>query len=232
MDERHEEVERELKGAEFISLQALKAWTEEMRADELAGVIREDKEIIRSSMKTELIPRVQLDRLSSTSGLFHAKVLHFAKEAGLWFAVEGEKEGLRFVEAAMRQLSEEGIGGERSSGMGKFEFEEDEVDLPDLDGEGEAHLLLSLWWPDKGERKRKPWSEGAYAVVERRGWTFSPTVRVQMRRKTIPMFSEGSVFWGIKPRGSLADVTPQSWPGNAHKVYRYGLAFTLSIRRV
>ena len=224
-----DEIGRELREAEFISLQALKAWTEGMEADELVELIREDREIIRRSMRKNLIPRVQLDRLSSASGLFYIQALHFAKGSGIWFAVEGE--GFQLVEMAMRQLSEDGIGGERSSGMGEFEFETDEIDLPDAGEEAGAYLLLSLWWPNEREREGKPWVEGTYAVVERRGWAFSSVVPAQVRRKSVLMFSEGSVFWGAKPRGGLADVTPESWPKNAHKLYRYGIAFTIGVRR-
>ena len=40
-----DEIGRELREAEFISLQALKAWTEGMEADELVELIREDREM-------------------------------------------------------------------------------------------------------------------------------------------------------------------------------------------
>lgn len=228
-DERGEEIRRELKGAEFISLQTLKAWIEGIETCKLIELIKEDKEILESSVKRELLPRVQLDRLSSTSNLFYAKVLHFAHDAGLWFAVDGGNEGFQLVEIAMRQLSDDGIGGERSSGMGRFDLKTGEIELPEMGERSKTYLLLSLWWPNRWEQERKVWRDGTYEVIERRGWAFSSIVRAQMRRKSVLMFSDGSVFWKIKPEGGVADVTPLGWPKNSHKIYRYGLAFTISI---
>ncbi|MGB3509048.1 MAG: type III-A CRISPR-associated RAMP protein Csm4, partial [Microcoleaceae cyanobacterium] len=49
----------------------------------------------------------------------------------------------------------------------------------------------------------------------------------QGRRKSIQMFTEGSVF-AVKPDGKLADVTPEKFTD--HRVYRSGISLSLPIK--
>lgn len=229
------EVRKKLKEMAFVSLETLRsAWVEGPPRDfgEFERMLDEDREALAKGLKLSLAPRVQLDRAWLTSGLYHARALHFSQGAGLWFAVQAREESaLTRLEAALRVLSEEGVGGERSCGMGAFEFQWEEAEIPSLpDSEEGAWLLLSLYWPNEEERKGRPWTRGAYELVERRGWAFSPFVRREGRRKRVLMFSEGSVFVGGRPQGGMAEVTPPDWPQGAHKVYRYGLALCAKIR--
>jgi len=227
------ELRKKLKETKFVSLQTLRRlWIEGPPSpEELPQLLDADREAIRSGMRMSLSPRVQLDRCWLTSGLYHARALHFSEEAGLWFAVQmREESALPRLEAALRFLAEEGIGGERSCGLGRFEVEWKEAEMPSLPEEEDgAWLLLSLYWPNEDEREERPWTRGAYELVERRGWAFSPLVRREARRKRVVMFSEGSAFLGLRPQGGMAEVTPPDWPEGAHKVYRYGLALCTKI---
>ena len=64
----------------------------------------------------------------------------------------------------------------------------------------------------------------AYDLLARRGWVTSPEGG-HLRRQTVRMFAEGSVFPGGGARpGRLVNVTPEAFAG--HRVYRYCYAFT------
>jgi len=197
----------------------------------------ESKEIPDGSPVWEehTVPRVTLDRVSSTSNLFHVGRVEFAKGAGLWFGViwrDSERPcgDVTFKEAfeiALKALSQSGIGGERSVGYGVFNYElMDEFNWPEP-LPGRPALLLSRYNPRPDELPEVLRDAPGYLLEEVRGWTFSP--HGQFRRRSIVMLKEGSV---IRPRngvmGHVVDVGPlhaeKKEPLLPHPVWRYGLA--------
>ena len=86
-------------------------------------------------------------------------------------------------------------------------------------------ISLSLYHPGRDELTGL--GDGYYDLLTRSGYVFSPDNR-SLRRKTVRMFDEGSVFPVPERRGELADVTPDGF--KAHKVWRFGLAFSLPCR--
>ncbi|NEQ34754.1 MAG: type III-A CRISPR-associated RAMP protein Csm4, partial [Leptolyngbya sp. SIO4C5] len=128
-------------------------------------------------------------------------------------------------------LGEEGLGGERSSGAGRFTILSWESLPPEWEAiinfqSGDHYSLVSLFWDDSvsldwlGESAR-------YTLQERGGWIASPYSGRQLRRQMICMFEEGSVF-PHSPQGQLADVTPEGF--NKHTIYRNGIAMSLPVR--
>lgn len=128
-------------------------------------------------------------------------------------------------------LGEEGLGGERSSGAGRFTILSWESLPPEWEAiinfqSGDHYSLVSLFWDDSvsldwlGESSR-------YTLQERGGWIASPYSGRQLRRQMIRMFEEGSVF-PEQPCGQLADVTPEGF--NQHAIYRNGIAVSLSVK--
>jgi len=178
---------------------------------------------------------VTLDRVSSTSNLFHVGRVEFGDDAGLWFGViwrdpERPCGDVTFKEAfkiALKALSQSGIGGERSVGYGVFDYElMDEFNWPEP-SPGKPALLLSRYNPRPDELPHVLRDAPGYLLEEVRGWTFSP--HGQFRRRSIVMLKEGSV---IRPRngvmGHVVDVGPihaeKKEPLLPHPVWRYGLA--------
>ena len=190
--------------------------------------------------KEHTIPRVTLDRVSSTSNLFHVGRMEFAQGAGLWFGViwrdpERPCGDVTFKEAfeiALKALSQSGIGGERSVGYGSFELVKSngniaqEKEWSDLQP-GQPALLLSRYNPRPDELPEVLQDAPGYLLEEVRGWAFSP--HGQFRRRSIAMLKEGSV---IRARdgvmGHVVDVRPlhpeTKEPLLPHPVWRYGLA--------
>ena len=88
--------------------------------------------------------------------------------------------------------------------------------------EGNCFCILSLWYPKDDEQI----GIKAYQTVLRKGWIFSMSSAKQMKRKTLRMFKEGSIF-GNQPKGKLVDVTPPGF--DDHRVCRWGKALSVKM---
>jgi len=132
-------------------------------------------------------------------------------------------------EAALRLLADEGLGGDRSCGYGRFELEATRGYEPPRLGAG-ARLTLSLLHPTEPEVRLgllKP--PAAYTVVNRAGWVTAPGA-AHLRRKTLNMLVEGSLVrdLGRKRYGdSPVVLEPRPELGLHHPIYRPGCAVTL-----
>ena len=208
------------------------------------------------------LPKVAIDRTTRATNFYHTGLIQFAWQpgrgstedwgdpnveplAGLYFLLE-LPEAAPELEQELRQtltvLGETGVGGERSSGAGRFtvcaweELPADWAAIVNFEG-GDHHGLISLFWNKSLDRT---WlgESARYGVQDRGGWIASPSGR-QLRRQMIRMFTEGSVF-PKQPVGRLADVTPRIFddgsgefvphPGLRHSVYRSGVALSLSVK--
>lgn len=88
-------------------------------------------------------------------------------------------------------------------------------------------VTLSLYYPKRDEISVL--RDGYYELVKRGGWIYSTDAK-NLRRRTVRMFSEGSVFKAADMSkswfyGGLADVKPEGFA--EHEVYRYGYAFAV-----
>lgn len=195
--------------------------------------------------QTQKLPKVAIDRMSSATNFYQTGVVHFENNAqcqsGLYFLFQFPEANLKLehrLKAVLNLLGEEGLGGERSSGAGRFTDEW--LDLPkcwqtviNFSDKTLSHSLISLFWnhPQTSteiQRIIEAEQSVSYNVIERGGWVSSSPSGIQKRRQKIRMFEEGSVF-SFQPQGALADVTPDRFRGG-HPVYRSGLALSLPIR--
>lgn len=125
--------------------------------------------------------------------------------------------------SAVRLLSENGLGGERSIGLGYSDepplFSEMDIDEPDG---GKYFTTLSLYYPLKEEVKKYSTSRVWYELVERGGFR---DYRIGGGRNAkIRMFREGSVFPLLDTElGCMVDVGG---------VYKYGYAYPVKIKWV
>ncbi len=171
-------------------------------------------------------PQVTLDRETSSSEIYHVGEVAFSKDCGLYFLVDLRDETFgNKLEAAVRLLGDEGIGGERSSGRGRFTLEIGSLRIRTQ--ESKTSVTLSLYHPRKDEVAAGLMSRSYYKLTTRRGWIFSFATR-SLRKKTVRMVEEGSVIPSGDLRGSIVDVTPEEM--KAHRVYANGFAFQVPIR--
>lgn len=174
----------------------------------------------------ENIPRVGLSRLDNSTGerFFHFGQVRYHEDAGFFFLVKYLNRAFQNkFEATIRLLADEGFGGDRSSGKGMMEtpiFEPLEIDTP---VQGNGVMTLSLYY--SGETETDGIKDGFYDLIERKGYIYSP-YGSNLRRRSVRMFTEGSVFPTKLTRvGQLVDVTPEIF--QKHKVFRYGYIFAL-----
>ncbi len=194
-----------------------------------------------TTFKKDQLPKVAIDRVTRATNFYHTGFVQFEGEpngngtnsrSGLYFLLqfpETDRDLENRLYAALNLLGEEGLGGERSSGAGRFEVD-NWSDLPaDWQNvvsfeEGTHHYIISLFWQLPITQY---WlTNSSYEIIERGGWIGSPFSGQQLRRQKVQMFAEGSVFASI-PSGQLADVTPERF--NAHRIYRNGISLSLPI---
>jgi CRISPR-associated protein Csm4 len=175
-------------------------------------------------------PRVSVDRRSGASEVYRSAATAFGPDARLAVHVLARQAAdLERIDRLMVVLGETGIGGERSSGFGRFECERRPAALP-LTAEPRG-LLLSLFWPTPAEVAAgvlaAPEGHG-YRLAERGGWISSPRWATH-RSRSVTMLAEGSYISNqtTAPAGGLADVTPVVPLEGRHRVYRYGYGLFL-----
>ena len=180
----------------------------------------------------EIRPQHARDRLTDSTQLYHTGLVHFQHGCGLYFLVELNDTaflGWDEFRAILIQAGRNGLGGRRSHGNGVFKVTKDTIsnldsnwkelfDLPEQNG----FINLSLYLPETLDDL----SPVAYQLIPRRGWCYSSVTPTQMKRQTVTMFGEGSVFRN-RPKGALADVTPKGF--TTHNIYRYGIPISLPI---
>ncbi|ELS02936.1 CRISPR type III-A/MTUBE-associated RAMP protein Csm4 [Xenococcus sp. PCC 7305] len=186
-------------------------------------------------------PKVSIDRRTAATNFYHTGFTQFnceqndkgkEKRSGLYFLLYFPQENPKLehrLNATLNLLGEDGLGGERSSGAGRFEVEYWGDLPPDWEKivnfqNAQHHCLLSLFWRKSLEDNFL--DNSSYELIERGGWIGSPFSGRQLRRKKIHMFAEGSVF-NSQPSGQLALVTPDGF--NKHKIYRSGISLSIPI---
>jgi CRISPR-associated protein Csm4 len=198
------------------------------------------------------VPKIAVDRTTRATNLYYTGVVQYQWQpngndtedveslSGLYFLVHFPNSNLENTFFAVLDFMEgEGIGGERSSGAGQFKVDCSTCELTprwqqviEFSG-ANYHSLISLFWTDESSKlcellTETPTSVASYELQERGGWIASPCFDGrQLRRQSVQMFTEGSVFPTI-PKGKLADVTPRGFTD--HKIYRSGISLSLPIK--
>ena len=216
------------------------------------GVLTEARTFAYSqAFESSKVPKIAIDRATRATNIYYTGVVQYQWQlngddveslSGLYFLVQFPKSNLELENtffAVLDFLGGEGIGGERSSGAGQFKVDKSTYELTPLWKKviefprTKNYSLISLFWTDESSELSQlglltDSPKASYELQERGGWIASPcSDGRQLRRQSIRMFTEGSVFSGV-PEGKLADVTPQKF--KEHKVYRSGISMSLPIK--
>lgn len=159
---------------------------------------------------------------------YQVGVYHYGEGRGLYVIVGySQTEQLDLAEQLLEAVSYSGIGGKKSSGLGKFSFvrgKKGEELRKRLGQTGTYQMLLSCALPRQEELEQT--LEGASYLLEKRsGFIASETYADELRKKRdLYVFSAGSCFKkGF--RGDVYDVSE----GGSHPVYRYGLPMFMGV---
>lgn len=243
------EWKKQFKNARFIPSDFFEKWlkSERFMEEGCLELLHAWKEIFTE----EIRPHHAQDRLTMMSELFHHGEIFFEQDmdCGLYFIVKfpTDETWKSKLNQGLKALSLTGLGGDRNLGMGRFRYDDENfgtlkpIDklhplffLTQDDESSTKHSILSLFYPEneeiqliKTELQSNPDSV-AYELIKRKGWSFSTATFLQMKRKTINMFAEGSSFElpGHIPKGTLVDVKPEGYP---HSVWRCGIALSVPL---
>lgn len=216
-------MDKEIKKIRFLDLNGLKRLLSGKCIDEIK---EELKTIPPSPWKMEDIPRVSLSRWTSHPGenFFHFGQVTYQKDAGLFLLIDFKNGNIsKKILPTFNFLAHEGIGGDRTNGKGLFNTPEILEIKVDTIVNHDGLYSLSMYYPLPNELKDI--ARGYYEIEDRKGYIYSPSGQ-SLRKRSVRMFTEGSIFPSEKKRlGSIADVTPEAF--SAHKVYRYGYMFSI-----
>jgi CRISPR-associated protein Csm4 len=198
--------------------------------------VSESEEVMRLKSEPLLASEVQ-QRVTISADFdedpipYYVDRIFFNRNAGLWFAFEGDDEMSKIIERSLVLLGDEGIGTDRSVGNGQFEASRSTL-LLNVPENTRFRVLLSLFCPKKNELENMI-SSSQYGLVKRGGYIASPdkTEHSSLRKKSIHMFTEGSVFEvEHELEGKIANLKPD-YNGLDQNVWRDGLAFTIPTRK-
>lgn len=212
---------KDVKDTPFISSDIFSQW---IRGDQVDyGKMLKDNQLLGNNLQKEVRPRVKIDRINRATSLYRVGEVNFRRNvAGLYFVLHCSQDVYERMKTVISLLEEEGIGGERSSGYGRFKAEYlKNHRLPEV-STGKRWVGLSLYYPSSQEELFG--AMVSYQVYERCGWT--RTKVGSYLQKSILMFSEGSVY-KKEVSGAVADVAPTAVE---HPVYRFGKAFLVKVR--
>lgn len=183
------------------------------------------KENCEAITKTEPYQHVQIPRdYGSDSIPYYVDKIYFHQNAGLYFLTDASGEVKDQVIAAMKLLADNGIGTDRNTGNGQFEWGEDRMVLeaPE-DGKASYQLNLSLYCPEKEEIKDDI-MQSFYGLIKRGGYISSPGMSEHqtIRKRSVYMFTEGSLFpYREGRKGKIEDLKP-SFATLDHPIWRDG----------
>ena len=175
-------------------------------------------------MKTSASIRGEDNTMPYRVGLYY-----FNKGNGLYiifgYCEDKDKE---LIDGLIDALSYSGLGGERSSGLGRFTPYEKK--LPSklaerMEMAGEQYMTLSAALP-RDDELEKAVTDSQYLLIKRSGFIASDTyASQQMRKKDLYVFKSGSCF-SSRFEGDVYDV---SCGAGSHPVYRYAKPMFIAI---
>lgn len=146
---------------------------------------------------------------------------YFTEGNGLYIiAGYMDDEAGQLLDELLENLSFAGIGGKRSSGMGRYTLYSSK--LPEalrrrLDKKAERYMTLSVSMP-KEEELEEVLKEAEYVICRRGGFVSSQGYAPEhMRKRDLYVFKAGACV-AVKYQGDVYDVSSQA---GAHPVYRY-----------
>lgn len=162
---------------------------------------------------------------------YHVGSFSFKSNAGVYVVVRGGYD----LKELLGSLQYSGIGGRRSSGFGRFEFQIDTFNLvthagalnSDVSGAGVSkQLLLSTAMPTQAELGDDLLVGARYKLVRRGGFVQSTAHNAMPQKKRdLYLFAAGSVFM----RTFTGDVFDVNATDGAHPVYRYARAMWMEV---
>lgn len=205
-------------------------------AEKIESYLSGEYDVISEEQELSKLGVAQLRTMASVRGLeetmpFRTGVYYFNEENGLYIIVGFEDEVTEAqFEDLLSRVSFEGIGGKRSSGLGRFEINFGKI--PEtiknrlLENDNSNTLVtLSVSLPTDGEIKAIM-EEAQYTLIKRSGFVSSETFSDRcLRKRDLYVFKSGACF-KERFKGDIYDVSDGQ---GKHPVYRYAIPMFLEV---
>jgi len=180
--------------------------------------------------RDEVMQRVVIPRLGGDTIPFYFERRFFNSGCGLYFIYDVNKKFENSFKSSVCWLGETGFGTDKSVGNGLFNPEFSEIELSDCKNSKRV-MNLSLLCPQKEDLSSTMLDDSIYSLVQRGGFIAGTTIDEfrHLRKKSIYMFTEGSLFSTDHITGKIANVRPDWNDQNLHPVYKDGRAFIIPV---
>lgn len=202
-------LKKRIKNTKYISLDDVENF--------LGGVYDKD---IPEFGESYLYTKAFVRRLEDTEP-YHVGTYRFKEKAGLYIIVAyNDICDISKIELLLEFLSYTGIGGKKSSGLGKYVLKygnhiDKLIGLLECDSDMYISLTTSL---PKDDELNKALEDASYSLVKRSGYIDTlKSNDINIKKNDFYMFSSGSCFTK-KFEGDIFDVAPIR---ASHPVYRY-----------
>ncbi|MHA1897565.1 MAG: type III-A CRISPR-associated RAMP protein Csm4 [Promethearchaeota archaeon] len=259
-------IEKQWKKIPWISLEIFNQINEKRDFFPDENQIKEEfhnYEILNNNIKTIIRPRINIDRDNAGTYLFPQSELYFSKKSGLYIILKlndngkenGEQFFKEFIIPALKLLEDEGLGGGRSTGGGKFEFIEDKISIntPDQSSSSPSSSSSTSEPPTKKLwmtlSNFKPLKEDINSIdtniihnkmigwefIKKRGWGYNPRLNYPLIKPVSLLIKRGSILPKDTPLKGYAEIinfTKADLKENdfEHKYLRYSYAFPIPIK--
>ena len=188
-----------------------------------------EEELIKKSSILRKNEVLENNNIKNTE-IYNVSVYRFLNNCGLYFILRCEDSLKQKIDIAMDSLSLSGLGGKRSLGYGKFEFESFESDQINLNYKSNYYMALTTFLPTLNEIKNLNKNKSTYNLIERGGFVESLEYasegdRASKKKKPVVMFTSGSCF-DTKFKGQILNVSKDK---DKHPVYKYGKPLFLGV---
>lgn len=185
--------------------------------------------------KIEILGSTQIDtkiqkKLEGDNEIYFLSYFRFNKDNGLYFILGFENSSRQeLFDNLLYSLSFTGIGGKKTSGLGKFEMIEENLpkEISNKINTKGANMLLTSSMAGEDELEKID-EDANYALIRRGGFIYSEdkigSKNNVKRKRTMHFFKSGSIF-NKKFEGDLFRVDD----GFVHPVYRYGIPMWLEV---
>ena len=201
-------------------------------SQELADIIRKYTKRSPKLKETTLTVKTPINRLTNTSkeGELHNEVINIYNPFAVLFKVYNES----WFEKIKTALKVVRLGGNKTVGLGRFEFEEKIEVIPkgleSFINKGERIYLLSPAIPSELIEAENSFYEIRLerSAVDKSLGYFDPNfLKLPIWKKTVTYLKEGSILRLKKPSEFVGGLKETLKVGNS-KIYAYGLGFGLS----
>ena len=176
--------------------------------------------------KSSIVARAAIRTLDDTLP-YHVGTFTFSKDTGLYIITGcDDSEAFDLLNELLRCLAHTGVGGKRSSGLGRFSVDKPiPADIKALSADDyPAYMTLSVSLPSVDEIEIIL-KNAAYSLIRRSGFVFSETYSDEpLKKNDLYVLDSGSVV-GCRFKGGVYDVSNSG----AHPVYRYAKPLFLGV---